>query len=141
MEIWETKRNKEQAKELPIIIPLVVFHGQQKWKQPSSLVKMLNGYDELPEAVKVYVPNFEYLLYDLSIYSDEDIKGSAQTRIMLTLLRDILSKTGDPLHQSIYNALYYWLFSQTLLLLKRKKADRPYFTLALGFILRKELQA
>ena len=31
-------------------------------------------------------------------------------------------------------------FTQTLLLLKRKKADRPYFTLTLGFILRKELQ-
>lgn len=107
VEIWETKRNKEQAKELPIIIPLVIFHGQKKWKQPSSLEKMLNGYDELPEAVKMYVPNFEYLLYDLSIYSDEDIKGSAQTRIMLTLLRDILTKTGDPLRQSIYNALYY----------------------------------
>jgi hypothetical protein len=26
---------------------------------------------------------------------------------MLTLLRNILSKTGDPLRQSIYNALYY----------------------------------
>ena len=107
VEIWEAKRNKEKAKELPIIIPLVIFHGQQKWKQPSSLAKMLNGYDELPEAVKVYVPNFEYLLYDLSIFSDEDIKGSAQTRIMVTLLRDILTKTGDPLRQSIYNALYY----------------------------------
>ena len=107
VEIWETKRNKEQAKELSIIIPLVIFHGQKKWKQPSSLEKMLNGYDDLPEAVKVYVPNFEYLLYNLSIYSDEDIKGSAQTRIMLTLLRDILTKTGDALRQSIYNALYY----------------------------------
>ena len=31
-------------------------------------------------------------------------------------------------------------FSQTLLLFEEKKADCPYFTLTLGFILRKELK-
>uniref|UniRef100_UPI0035B504B5 Rpn family recombination-promoting nuclease/putative transposase n=1 Tax=Calidifontibacillus erzurumensis TaxID=2741433 RepID=UPI0035B504B5 len=109
VEIWESKQDKERAKELPIIIPLVIYHGQSKWNVPTSLTSLINGYDGLPEDVKTFVPSFEYLLYDISRYSDEDIKGSAQTRIMLTLFRDILTKTGEPLRQSIDHALYYLL--------------------------------
>ena len=104
---WKQNEIRNKQKNYRSSFHLSFFMGSKNWKQPSSLEKLLNGYDELPEAVKVYVPNFEYLLYDLSIYSDEDIKGSEQTRIMLTLLCDILTKTGDPLRQSIYNALYY----------------------------------
>lgn len=59
--IWETKRIKERESELPVIIPLVIFHGQSKWKIPTSLSDILNGYMKLPEEVKVYVPNFSYL--------------------------------------------------------------------------------
>lgn len=108
VEIWETKRNKEKAKEFPIIIPLVIYHGEQKWHLPSSLSELINGYNELPKEIKVYVPNFDYLLYDLSLYSDEDIKGAAQTRITLTLLRDVLTKKGEQLTQSFLRAFYYW---------------------------------
>lgn len=107
--IWETKRIKERESELPVIIPLVIFHGQSKWKIPTSLSDILNGYMKLPEEVKVYVPNFSYLFYDVSKYSDEDIKGSLQTRIMLTLLRDMVTKNGLALRKSIERALYYLL--------------------------------
>ena len=73
IEIWETKTNKEEEKELPIIIPLVIHHGRSNWRVPSNLGTMLDGYEQLPEDLKMYVPNFEYLLYDLSIYDYEDI--------------------------------------------------------------------
>ena len=32
IEIWEAKMNKENADELPIIIPLVIYHGKEDWK-------------------------------------------------------------------------------------------------------------
>lgn len=63
VEIWEYKRNKEHVKELPIIIPLVLYHGQQKWTLPSSLGGLLHGYEELPEKVRVYALNLQYLRY------------------------------------------------------------------------------
>ena len=75
IEIWELKMNKENNKILPIIIPLVMYHGADNWRIASSLGEMLHGYDELPEDLKIYVPNFEHILYDISIYDDEDIKG------------------------------------------------------------------
>lgn len=107
VEIWDAKRNKEKTKELPIIIPLVLHHGQQQWQLPSSLGELLHGYAGLPEEVKVYVPNYNFLLYDVSRYSDEEIKGNAQLRILLTLFRDL--KTTDSIKQdlAISRSLYY----------------------------------
>lgn len=107
VEIWKAKMNKENAKELPIIIPLVIHHGRSNWRIASNLGAMLNGYDELPKEMKVYVPNYEYLLYDLSTYADEDIKGKAQTRILLTLFRDIFTKNRDELMQSVNQSIQY----------------------------------
>lgn len=107
VEIWESKMNKEGKKELPIIIPLVMYHGKANWKTPSNLGAMLNGYEVIPEELKAYVPNFNYLLYDVSIFSDEEIKGKAQLRILLTLFRHIFTKDSKELQQSILQSFKY----------------------------------
>jgi len=67
----------------------------------------LNGYEELPKDVKVHVPDFDYIIYDLSGFSDEEIKGKVQTRILLTLLRDIFTKDIDELINSILKCIHY----------------------------------
>jgi predicted transposase/invertase (TIGR01784 family) len=36
-EIWNTKVNKEKAEELPIIIPLVIYHGKTAWRTGRTL--------------------------------------------------------------------------------------------------------
>jgi len=107
VEIWEAKLNKEYVKALPVIIPLVMYHGASNLRKVSSFGDMLLGYEELPENLKIYVPNFEHILYDVSTYTDEDIKGEAQTRILLTLLRDIFTKEGDKLQESILHSIHY----------------------------------
>lgn len=106
VDIWEAKMDKAVGK-LPIIIPLVVYHGTANWLISSNLGDMLNGYRELPKDLKAYVPNFNYLLYDVTAYSDEEIKGIAQTKIGLTLLRDIFSANPETLMESFYRSVEY----------------------------------
>ncbi len=106
IEIWEAKMDKEMG-GLPVVLPLVVFHGNSSWRISSSLGDILNGYNELPEDLKIYVPNFEYLLYDITDYSDEEIKGVAQTRIGLTLLRDIFTSDNEKFLQSFHRSVSY----------------------------------
>ncbi len=105
IEIWETKANKEISNELPVIIPLVIYHGKDDWKINKTLGEMIKGYEELPEDVKKYVPNYEYLLYDFSNYTDEEIKGEAQLRIILSLFRDVFTKDSKTVKATALRAI------------------------------------
>lgn len=105
--IWETKIKKEDANELPVIVPLVIYHGKTNWNVKTQLGDMIEGYNELPEDIQKYIPNFEYLIYDLTRFTDEEIKGQAQLRILLTIFRDIFTKDGEGLQASIYRAVSY----------------------------------
>lgn len=107
LEIWEAKINKERIEELPIIIPLVIYHGKNKWNISTNLGEMINGYKELPEDVRKYIPEYEYLLYDISGYTDEEIKGGVINKIVMTTLRDIQTKDIEGVIESIYKMIEY----------------------------------
>ena len=89
---------------------------------------MINGYDKLPEDVKVYIPNYEYLLYDISRYTDEEIKGEAQLKILFTTLRDVFAKDGKGTQDSIYRAVAY------LQELEDKQTATEYFETLMRYI-------
>ncbi|WP_346200975.1 Rpn family recombination-promoting nuclease/putative transposase [Caldifermentibacillus hisashii] len=127
-EIWGMKMKKEEVGELPIVIPLVVYHGKSKWRFPLHLGGFLNGFEEMPQNVKEYLPNFHYLLYDLSDYSDEEIKGNAQLRIMLKLLRDVFTKSTEEFLQSFYEAI------QALQEIEDKQKGIEFFEITLRYV-------
>jgi predicted transposase/invertase (TIGR01784 family) len=95
IKIWEQKVNKENAGKLPIIIPIVIYHGESKWDIARNMSSMIEGIESLPEGVKKYIPSYEYILYDLSPYGDEEIKGNAKLRIFLEILKAIFYKEFD----------------------------------------------
>lgn len=105
LEIWEAKVKKENTNELPIIIPLVIYHGKDDWKIKTTLGEMIIGYKDLPEDVKKYVPDYEYLLYDISRYTDEEIKGEAQLRIIISILRDVFTKDSKTVKATALRAM------------------------------------
>ncbi|WJY26389.1 Rpn family recombination-promoting nuclease/putative transposase [Sporosarcina trichiuri] len=107
IEIWEAKMKKEEANELPMIIPLVIYHGKNNWNVKTQLGDMIKGYHKLPSDIQGYIPNFEYLMYDITRYSDEEIKGHAQLRILLTIFRDIFTKDSNGLRESIHQSVSY----------------------------------
>jgi|SRR5690554_5239432 len=83
--IWDLliKQDKtEKPQELPLIIPLVFYQGKERWSPGQKFLDMLG---EIPEELKIYFPDFKYILYDLSRYSSEELKGKALLRIFLEL--------------------------------------------------------
>ena len=69
--IWTLK--KEQGiKELPLIVPMLIYHGREKWNIGLYLDDIIK---KIPVEAKEYVPNFKYILFDLSNYSKKEIKG------------------------------------------------------------------
>lgn len=98
IEIWESKikDDKEKRKEeglsvdgeieIPIVIPLVVYHDEGRWNVKRTLGEMIPDYDELPDNLKKYIPNFEYLLFDLSAWEKEDIRLQSEHMIAIKAL-------------------------------------------------------
>lgn len=92
LKIWERKLKKEKQEKLPLIIPMVIYHGENKWNIAKELTDMIEGVAELPKDILKYIPNYEYILYDLSPYGGEEIKGNVQLRIFLEILKTIYNK-------------------------------------------------
>lgn len=107
LNIWEAKTKKQHEWELPIVIPLVIYQGRDKWNVPQNLGEMIHNYFHLPEELKVYIPNFTYELYDLSHHTDEEIRGQAILKIYQTLIKEISNPNNKDVVKSILKALSY----------------------------------
>ena len=84
---WERRMRQKQTSLEPII-PLVVYHGRERWGAARNLAGLYQG----PEEMRGYLPDFRYELCDLTAYSDEEIRGEAQTQIVLRILRYIFDR-------------------------------------------------
>jgi len=80
IKIWRLELKQKKPKKLPVIIPLVLYHGAKQWKLKENLSSIINVPSEILEK---HIPNFKYILYDLSKYSDDEIKGSKINQITL----------------------------------------------------------
>ncbi len=86
MPLWKLHAKQTEEKKLPIIIPLVLYHGKTKWEVDTNFSSIISGPCE---KLKKYIPDFEFILYDLTQYSDDDIKGKVLSQIMLLLFKHI----------------------------------------------------
>ena len=54
------------TKALPVILPLVIYHGRAKWNTGLKLSDMLVS---IPPELKKYIPDYQYVLKDLPFLS------------------------------------------------------------------------
>lgn len=84
IDIWELHRKQHPGDEkLPLIIPIVVYHGSvpQLFFTPSELV------DIPSDDLRVYVPDYQAEFYDFSPRSELKIKGEIILQLILYCLR------------------------------------------------------
>jgi predicted transposase/invertase (TIGR01784 family) len=77
--------NHDKAKFLPPVLPLVLYHGKSKWNLGDHFSKLF----DTPTPLHVFIPDFKYLLLDISHEPDENIKGSPILQILLKTLKYI----------------------------------------------------
>ncbi len=69
--IWDQWLKQDKSLTLlPLIIPLVLYHGQRKWKISRDFSGLITDSDKFGD----FIPNFRYSLCDLSDYTDEEIR-------------------------------------------------------------------
>jgi predicted transposase/invertase (TIGR01784 family) len=89
LKIWDA--NIRQKKRLVPVIPLVFYHGKAKWKQRD----FASYFEEVDDNISPYIPAFDYVLNDLSKYSDEEIArkyNEIKTRTALLLMKNIFDE-------------------------------------------------
>ena len=82
--IWELHLRQSTRPDLPAILPLVLYQGLGAWKVGHRFKDLLDGAHE---SLFTYVPDFEYIVCDLSRYGDEEIKGGVMARVMLLAMK------------------------------------------------------
>ncbi len=102
-QIYSLYVKQTKPKKLPVIVPMVLYHGRNKWEISTQFSSIIQGPHDI---LRDYVPDFKYILLDLTQHSDEEIKGEVQARIFLLLLKhifddDIFQKLPDIL--SLFN--------------------------------------
>ena len=90
VKIWELNLKQQPAlKLLPPIIPLVLYHGKDKWTVGERLSDIIGGDKE---ELSLYLPDFTYVLYDVTPYTDRQIKGNIMVQVCLHLFRHIFDE-------------------------------------------------
>jgi len=86
IKIWEScfKQNKRVIK-LPIIIPILIYHGSEKWHLKNSIKPL---FEEIIGTTQ-YIPDFKSEIFDISHISDEKIKGEVLLQVHFLLLKYI----------------------------------------------------
>lgn len=127
--IWKQKVNKENASHLPVIIPMVIYHGKENWNIDDSLGGMFLDYETLSDEIKSLIPNFRYLLYDLSKFTDEDIKGRSRYLVAISILKGVNLNSGQELSETIIKVF------QALNELEEKDTAMHYFETCMRYVL------
>ena len=73
---------------MPPVIPVVVYHSDQPWPYGQTLQSAL----PFPAPLAPYLPDFRYVLCDLSSLDAAEIQGHALLRVALLMMKYI----GDP---------------------------------------------
>jgi len=105
-------------------IPLVLYHGRQEWNGSTSLLHLIASTDK---RLVAYIPDFSFILFDLSKYSDDQIKGA------------VLSRVGVLLFKHVFTPGYEEKLPEILGLLKallEKQTGLQYIEIIIRYILR-----
>lgn len=85
---WE-RQHAQGCKRLPLVIPLVFYHGQERWNVSRRFSALL-APENLGELSK-YAVDYEYDLRDVSVKGGAELKGQPKLRAGLELMRYIFS--------------------------------------------------
>jgi predicted transposase/invertase (TIGR01784 family) len=78
--VWYEEQKQKQ--KLSVIISIVIYHGETKWKKTSMLAYFGNPH----ESLYPYIPQFDYLLFDLNEIEDHQIESFKNDLFSLTTM-------------------------------------------------------
>jgi hypothetical protein len=100
--IWERERVKQgTTTTLPIVIPVLFYHGTRKWRMPLDFASYFLSEEEL----SAHIPTFRPVMIDLQAMEDQDFRGSEMIQAVLKTLKYSRTTLGAYLVEIIRSAI------------------------------------
>jgi len=80
LEVWERAAKEKQP--LPFVIPIILYHGKEGWERKA----MSEYFPAWDDSLQPFLPQFDYLLTDLSDLSDQQLLNLRAGFLINTLL-------------------------------------------------------
>ena len=97
--IWSKRGRERRGAPLPVIIPVVFYHGSQSWNVPPDFAGL---FGDVPELLRPYVPDFLYNFTDLGQIPDAELSRNPRLRALLIPPRHIFD---DDWFEALLSAL------------------------------------
>ncbi len=95
--IWDQWMREHPSGDLPAVVPVVLHHSATGWTRSTRFADLLAIPDSLRPALAPHLPDFTFLLDDLSQLTEEELHARAATaalRLVLSAMR--LGRDGKP---------------------------------------------
>jgi predicted transposase/invertase (TIGR01784 family) len=126
--IWEKVVRKNVSGKLPVILPLVVYHGKELWNIPLRFHQLFEEVKGFTKEQLPFIPDFQYMLYDFSPDSEEQIKGSVYLKIFLDILHIAFEEDKEKILETLSRA------ERALQTLENQEKASEYFETYIRYI-------
>ena len=105
------EQDNKNKNDFRVIIPLVFYHGKDKWDIPQQFLELyrVNDVNDVNDDIKKYMLDFSYILYDTDNFNDDnDADKFHKNLILLSSLiafKNTFSKGDFKTIQKIFNNL------------------------------------
>jgi predicted transposase/invertase (TIGR01784 family) len=80
--IWERwLADHPHAEQLPVVVPIVLYHGAEPWSAPRAFEALFAIPDAARTALAPHLVQFTYLLDDLSVIPDAELRERSMTAL------------------------------------------------------------
>ena len=91
----EYRRANPDTKNLPAVVPFVIYHGPTGWTAPRTLVDLYDLDDDLKKVLRPHLVDFRFILDDLCQTRSEELHSRALSALALLCL-DLLKESRAP---------------------------------------------
>ncbi len=96
--MWQ--KDMDEKKPLRLIIPVVFYHGKEKWNIPRSFIEQFNVSDE----IKKFLLNYRYILFDTRDWDfrdkrNEELKDNVFLLTALALMKSVGNEEFEPVRE------------------------------------------
>ena len=84
LSIWQKEMTQTKESFLPVVLPIVFYTGKQQWENRRTIFDWLGGH-HVDATLHSFIPNFEFLFYNISSDEKEFLVDSVKLKSYVQL--------------------------------------------------------